>query len=175
MATQEVEFDGTLWFFTQASSEKAREIRQNPQINASYVSVEDHHYVSLTGHASVVQDREKMQELWSPAYRVWFPQGQDDPDLALLKVDVEQAEYWDMLSSSMVNLLDIDCAMRCARSSRRPRDRSPRTGQALVFLSTRCEQTGRDRAPAAFPLHAKESGSGLPFLDKTGDGGQGID
>lgn len=112
MASQEADFDGTLWFFAKASSEKMSEIRQNPQVNASYVSTEDHHYVSLTGHASVVQDREKMQELWSPVYRAWFPQGLDDPELALLRVDVEQAEYWDMLSSSMVNLLDRATAPR---------------------------------------------------------------
>lgn len=108
MATQEFDFDGTLWFFTQAGSEKTREIRLNPQVNASFVSAEDHRYVSLTGQASLVPDREKMQELWSPAYRAWFPQGLDDPELALLKVDVELAEYWDMLSSSMVNLLELD-------------------------------------------------------------------
>ena len=108
MATQEADFDGTLWFFTQASSEKAREIRLNPHVNASYVSTDDHHYVSLSGNASLVQDRDKMQELWSPAYRVWFSQGLEDPELALLKVDVEQAEYWDMLSSSMVSLLELD-------------------------------------------------------------------
>ena len=110
MVSQEADFDGTLWFFTKVSSGKTREIRQNPRVNASYVSTEEHHYVSLTGHARVVQDREKMQELWSPVYRAWFPQGLDDPELALLRVDVEQAEYWDMLSSSMVNLHEPDRA-----------------------------------------------------------------
>ncbi len=110
MASQEADFDGTLWFFTHASCEKTSEILQNPQVNASYVSTEEHHYVSLTGHASVVQDREKMQELWCPVYRAWFPRGLDDPELALLRVDVERAEYWDMLSSSMVNLLELDRA-----------------------------------------------------------------
>jgi general stress protein 26 len=110
MASQEADFDGTLWFFTQASSEKTSEIRQNPHVNASYVSTKEHHYVSLTGHATVVEDREKMQELWSPVYRAWFPQGLDDPELALMRVDVEQGEYWDMLSSSMVNLLELDRA-----------------------------------------------------------------
>ena len=110
MVSQEVDFDGALWFFTQAGSEKTGEIRQNPLVNASYVCTEEHHYVSLTGHASVVQDRDKMEELWSPSYRAWFPQGLDDPQLALLRVDVEQAEYWDMLSSSMVNLLDLERA-----------------------------------------------------------------
>ncbi len=110
MASQEADFDGTLWFFSQDSSEKTSEILQNPQVNASYVSTEEHHYVSFTGHASVVQAREKMQELWCPVYRAWFPRGLDDPELALLRVDVERAEYWDMLSSSMVNLLELDRA-----------------------------------------------------------------
>ena len=107
MATQEADFDGTLWFFTQVSSEKTSEIRVNPRVNASYVSADDHHHVSLSGNASVIQDRDKMQELWSPAYRAWFPQGLEDPELGLLKVDVEQAEFWDMLSSSMVSLLEL--------------------------------------------------------------------
>jgi general stress protein 26 len=104
MATQEAEYDGTLWFFTQANSEKAGEILQFPQVNASYVSVEDHRYVSLSGRATLVRDAEKAKELWNPAHRTWFPLGLDDPELALLRVDVERAEYWDMLSSAMVEL-----------------------------------------------------------------------
>jgi general stress protein 26 len=104
MATQEAEYDGTLWFFTQAGSDKVGEILQLPHVNASYVSVEDHRYVSLSGRAIVVQDAEKARELWTPGHRAWFPLGLDDPELALLRVDVERAEYWDMLSSAMVEL-----------------------------------------------------------------------
>ncbi len=54
-----------------------------------------------------------MEELWRPAYRAWFPQGLDDPPLALLKMDVEQAEYWDMLSSTMVSLLELKGGQPC--------------------------------------------------------------
>jgi general stress protein 26 len=104
MATQEAEYDGTLWFFTQASSDKIGEILQFPQVNASYVSAGDHRYVSLSGRATLVQDAEKAKELWTPAHRAWFPLGLDDPELALLRVDVERAEYWDMLSAAMVEL-----------------------------------------------------------------------
>ena len=110
MAAQDEDFDGTLWFFTQAGAGKTNEIRLNPQVNVSFVSAEEHHYVSLTGHASVIQDRARMEELWKPDYRVWFPQGLDDPEHTLLRVDVEQAEYWDMLSSSMMSLLELDRA-----------------------------------------------------------------
>ena len=104
MATQDAEYDGTLWFFTQSGSEKVGEVLQFPHVNASYVSVEDHRYVSLSGRATVVQDTEKARELWTAAHRTWFPQGLDDPELALLRVDVERAEYWDMLSSAMVEV-----------------------------------------------------------------------
>ena len=110
MATQEAEFDGTLWFFTRAGSDKIQDIREQPQVNVSYASPEGHHYVSCSGRASLVQDQDKMTELWNPNYRAWFPRGLDDPELALLRIDVETAEHWDMLSASMVNLLDLETA-----------------------------------------------------------------
>jgi len=106
MATQEAEFEGILWFFTKAGSEKIQEVREHAQVNVSYASPEEHHYVSFSGRASLVHDPEKMAELWNPGYRAWFPRGLDDPELALLRVDVETAEYWDMLSASMLILLD---------------------------------------------------------------------
>ena len=107
MATQEVEFDGDLWFFTEAGSGKVDEVLGNRHVNVSYVSPEDQRYVSVTGTAQLIYDREKARRLWSPTYRIWFPRGLDDPDLALLKVRVERAEYWDAPSSKMVMLAGL--------------------------------------------------------------------
>ena len=45
--------------------------------------------------AEVVRDRAKIEELWKPQLRAWFPEGVETPDIALLKVSVERAEYWD--------------------------------------------------------------------------------
>jgi general stress protein 26 len=104
MATQQVEFDGDLWFFVGASSPKAQEIRRDPRVNVSYAKPDDQRYVSISGSGELVRDRQKMQELWSPVYKIWFKDGLDDPDLALLKVRVEQAEYWDAPSSKFVQL-----------------------------------------------------------------------
>jgi len=104
MASPDAEFDGTLWFFTQAGTEKAIEIGQHPQVNVSYVFAAEHRYVSFSGRATLVDDRAKMQDLWAPAHRTWFPQGLDDPDLRLIRVDIERAEYWDMLSAAMAQL-----------------------------------------------------------------------
>ena len=102
MATQEVEFDGDLWFFTENTSPKVTELRHNPHINVSMMNPDNNCYVSLTGQGEIVYDHKKMEELWSPAYKAWFPQGLNDPELALIRVRAERAEYWDAPSSKLV-------------------------------------------------------------------------
>ena len=105
MATQNSRFDGTLWFFTDASSPKVQEILHNQQVNVSYSDPGDQKYVSVSGTAQLVRDRAKAEELWTPFHLAWFPKGVDDPSMALLAVDVEKAEYWDSPSSTMVHLV----------------------------------------------------------------------
>lgn len=104
MATQDVEFDGDLWFFTPASSPKAGEVESDKRVNLSYAEPDDNRYVSISGTAQMVHDRAKMKELWTLPLKAWFPKGLDDPDLALLRVRVEKAEYWEYPSSKMVQL-----------------------------------------------------------------------
>lgn len=107
MAAPQVAFEGELWFFTEADAPKVEESQQHRQVNVSFANPEHQDYVSVSGTASLVRDRQKMEELWSPWFRAWFPQGLDDPNLALLKVDVEKAEYWDAPSSTMVQLYGV--------------------------------------------------------------------
>ncbi len=105
MATQATEFNGELWFFTAASAPKVEEIEQDHHVNLSYAAPDKNLYVSVSGKARMVRDRKKAEELWNPAYKAWFPKGLDDPDLALLRVGVTQAEYWDSSSSAVVHLV----------------------------------------------------------------------
>jgi general stress protein 26 len=111
MATQQVEFDGDLWFFTGHSTSKIHELQQHQQVNVSYANVDDNEYVSVSGAASVVRDREKIRELWNPVYTAWFPDGLEDPDLCLLKVEGQGAEYWDAPNSKVVQLVGFVKAM----------------------------------------------------------------
>jgi general stress protein 26 len=104
MATQQAEFTGDLWFFTRESSGKSAEARQHPQVNLSYADAGANRFVSVSGPAELVHDAAKNKELWNPIYKAWFPKGLDDPDLALLKVKVERAEFWDSPSSTMVQI-----------------------------------------------------------------------
>jgi general stress protein 26 len=105
MSTQEAEFDGTLWFFTSDKTHKVEEIERDNRVNASYAEPKDNVYVSVSGTAAIVKDKTKMEELWNPILKAWFPKGLDDPNICLLRVDVEQAEYWDSPSSTLVKAM----------------------------------------------------------------------
>lgn len=95
MSTQQVEFDGDLWFFTAVNTGKVSDITLDRQVNLNYAQPDKHRYVSVSGTAAIVNDRAKMEELWSPVYKAYFPEGLSDPNLRLLKVTVEEAEYWE--------------------------------------------------------------------------------
>lgn len=104
MQTQEFEFDGDLWFFTSSETHKTDEIEKDRRVNVSYAAPDSNTYVSVSGTAEIVNDRAKIEELWNPIYKAWFPDELEDPNLVLLKVTVEQAEYWDSPSSTIVQI-----------------------------------------------------------------------
>lgn len=105
MQTQDFEFDGDLWFFTSSNTHKAEEIERDNRVNVAYAAPDDNTYVSVSGTASIIKDREKIDEYWNDALKAWFPEGKDAPDLVLLKVAVEQAEYWDAPSSTIAQTI----------------------------------------------------------------------
>ncbi len=111
MATQKIEFDGNLWFFTDADSAKAHEVAREQHVNVSYAKPDDQKYVSVSGVAQLVNDPAKAKELWNPIYKAWFPNGLDDPRLALLRVQVQKAEYWDTPSGKLVQLFGFAKAL----------------------------------------------------------------
>jgi general stress protein 26 len=103
----DIDRDGDIWFFTSASSHKVSEIEKLPKVNVSFADPDNQHYVSVSGTAQLVRDRNKIEELWRPEFQMWFPEGKDDPDVALLRVSLEKAEYWDSPSSTVGFVLNF--------------------------------------------------------------------
>jgi general stress protein 26 len=103
----DIEENGDLWFFIYASSHKVDEINHHQQVNVSFSNPNKQSYVSMSGTAHLVKDRSKMQELWRPQLKAWFPQELDEPDIALLKVKVVKAEYWDAPSSLVAHTVGL--------------------------------------------------------------------
>ena len=122
MATQEVEDDGDLWFFTDGGATKVDEVEHNQSVNVSYSDPNNQKYVSVSGTAQLVRDRQKIEELWNPLFKAWFPKGLDEPDLALLRVSIDQAEYWDSPSSKVVRLIGFAKAVLTGKQIGNPGD-----------------------------------------------------
>lgn len=92
MKTQEVEFDGDLWFFTKKETDKYKEILHGQDVNVAYTGKS---YVSIRGRAEIIEDNSKKEELWNKAYEKFMQTTVDDPNLVLIKVNPEAAEYWE--------------------------------------------------------------------------------
>jgi general stress protein 26 len=107
MGTQQIEGDESIWFFAAEDSPKVDEIRHDQQVCLAYSSPQKQKYVSISGRARVVKDRQKAQELWTPLAKAWFPGGVDDPKLVLINVPIESAEYWDSPSSKVVQFYGL--------------------------------------------------------------------
>lgn len=106
MGLMKMEFDGTLWFFTALDSEKIAEIDRDNRVNASYADHDKGSYVSIFGQCQLLRDAAKAKELWNPFAKTWF-KGPDDPNLVLMRVTPESAEYWDAPNSKMVRLFQL--------------------------------------------------------------------
>lgn len=104
MVTQGTEFDGELWFFTDVGSAKVFEIESDRHVNICYADPGHDKYVSVSGLASLLNDRKKIRELWNPLAKAWFPGGADDPELTLIRVRPTAAEYWDNSSGRLVGI-----------------------------------------------------------------------
>lgn len=108
MACMQMDTDGTLWFFTKRSSPKVEQVEQHDnKVNLSFADSGNSTYVSISGTAQEVDNRAKIDELWSEMAKPWFPDGKSDPELTLLKVHTEMAEYWDSNSSRIVRLFEM--------------------------------------------------------------------
>ncbi len=110
MAVQDTPFDGTLWFLTRQGSEKVEELAEDKKVTLTFAEPKDSKYISLKGVASVSQDRQKIKELWNPMYKAWFPKGEDDPEIAVLRVEVSEGDYWEASGSRLVMLVKYAAA-----------------------------------------------------------------
>ncbi|CAN5363921.1 pyridoxamine 5'-phosphate oxidase family protein [soil metagenome] len=82
-----------LYFATRIDAPKVAELEEEPDVNVAMQG--DGKYLSLSGRARIADDRRLIDELWSPAWQVWFPEGKDDPSLTLIEIQPETGEYWD--------------------------------------------------------------------------------
>jgi len=102
MEVLKMDQEGSLWFFTDVSADTKEAGRAS--MNIAFADVAHRTYVSIAGSSQIVFDPAIIEELWSPTMKAWFPGGKSDQQLALLKIDIESAEYWDSPGSKMIRI-----------------------------------------------------------------------
>lgn len=105
LTVQDVEFDGDLWFIIGRNASAVDDVTRDPNVGISLSSNDA--WVSLAGAAVVVEDAAKLRELWNPAVEAWFPDGPEDPNVTLLKVDALSGEYWDSPGGKVATLVSL--------------------------------------------------------------------
>lgn len=101
LTTAKIDDDGNAWFFTNEFSETLQDVSHDNTVYLIYSHPGKNVYVNVRGTCSVVLDKKKIQELWNPILKAWFPGGKDDPKLCLLKVITEEATYWNSNAGNM--------------------------------------------------------------------------
>ena len=103
MTPQEVTDEGDAWFFIGTDSDHAANLRAEKRVNLSFADSST--WLSVAGHATISSDRAKIDELWNPAVEAWFPDGKDSPEVGLLHVETDSAQYWDTPGGRIASVL----------------------------------------------------------------------
>ncbi|HEY8356724.1 MAG TPA: pyridoxamine 5'-phosphate oxidase family protein [Ramlibacter sp.] len=109
--------DGCLYFFVSRKSEVGQRLQQDGNVNLAYANPGKDTWVSVTGVASVLEDRQKKEELFNPMAKAWFPGGVDDPDMELVEIRIAEAEYWNVKENKLLQLLKMG---KAAATNTRP-------------------------------------------------------
>lgn len=114
MATQKHEPPADLWFVTSIETHKIDEIEHDPNVCLGYYNDRSREWVSVSGTATITQDRAKIHELYAPDWKAYFEDeggdrdgGPDDPRLALLLVDAHTVHYMKAKHSRPVALFEV--------------------------------------------------------------------
>lgn len=117
MGTQDIDEDGAIWFVSNKDSEKNSQIDVNSKVYLMYLDSGNNEYLSLTGSAEILYDRKKIEKLWNPLMKAWFPEGKDDPEITLLKVLPEEGHYWDTKNGKVISMIKIAAAALTGKKS----------------------------------------------------------
>ena len=99
--------DGCLYFFVSRKTEVGQRLRQDGSVNLAYANPDKDTWVSVTGVARVLEDLEKKRELFNPMAKAWFPGGPEDPEMELVAVEIDEAEYWNVKDNKLLQMLKM--------------------------------------------------------------------
>ncbi|WP_291722244.1 pyridoxamine 5'-phosphate oxidase family protein [Bernardetia sp.] len=107
MTAQEVSDEGHILFLSAANSDHNEKILLDPRVQLTFSNVSDNEFLSVYGKATISKNREKIEKIWEPLAKAWFPNGKDDPNLTIIEVFPEDAYYWDTKDGKIISMVKI--------------------------------------------------------------------
>ncbi len=95
MSVQRVDDEGNLWFLSAKDSYKNKAISNDPAVQLYFQGSKHSHFLELYGRATISTDKAKIKELWEPLVKTWFTEGEDDPNITVIKFEPISGYYWD--------------------------------------------------------------------------------
>lgn len=95
MSVQEVDDAGNLWFLSSKDSHKNLELETDPAVTLYFQGSSHSDFLTLSGRATISQDKARIKELWEPVHKTWFTEGIDDPRITVIKFIPSDGYYWD--------------------------------------------------------------------------------
>lgn len=102
MAVRKVDDDGNLWFLSPVDSHKNDELKLDSRVRLYFQASSHSYFLELNGHATILQDRATIEELWEPVLKTWFTEGKDDPRISVIKVIPSDGYYWNTKHGNIV-------------------------------------------------------------------------
>lgn len=99
--------DWVLHFFVSRATELGQRLQSDGNVNVSYSDPHKDTYVSISGQAAVNNDMATKKRLFNALAKAWFPGGVEDPDLELVEVHVQHAEYWNVKENKTTQLFKM--------------------------------------------------------------------
>ncbi len=95
MILQSVDPDGSLWFFFGRDTFRMNQVEPSPHVTVVAQDSKGQKCVELRGPGKIIDEKDRLQPMWKLDHGAWFPGGLDDPQLALFRVEVREAAYWE--------------------------------------------------------------------------------
>ncbi|MEP6466969.1 MAG: pyridoxamine 5'-phosphate oxidase family protein [Parafilimonas sp.] len=111
MSAQKVDDNGNIWFLSDKDSLKNMEIKDDDNVQLLFSGSSHSDFLSVYGKASILFDKEKIKELYEPIVKAWFKEGEDDPNISVIKIEPSEGYYWDTKHGKLISLAKIVASM----------------------------------------------------------------
>jgi general stress protein 26 len=117
MQNKALDEGASIWFFVSRQTEVGQRLQADGNVNLAFANPKADTWVSISGTARVVEDLAKKRELFGNVIdKAWFS-SPEDPNLELVEVVIQEAEYWNVKENKLLQLFKM---AKAAATGERP-------------------------------------------------------